>query len=417
MSDHDIESAMLAELSQDVSPTPTGETDAIPEQPQPPKAPVVEKKRSAPREILLPPASPKPANSPTSSTAGTAGKAPDEDSKDLLGICRVDVGKVWATPSDELERRKDRPVVHGLFRRGSVGLLGAPSKANKSWLMGHLAVAVGSGLPWIGFRTERGPVTIFDFELKPSTLLHRLRCIGEGFEAEGETTVPPETFAFRGHDPKQALEATLTAIAKMPAGAVAIVDCLQALGIEDHNDPAEIRSIWNRFQSAAGISGAFVVIVDHFNKSTEAKGVNRISGTMAKAAAPDAIITLHPDGQAVRMEFVLRDDPPIPDLFLRFSLLGHRFEPIDPGEHAKLRELQQADAKIAKLTPSLVGLPDGWFKVADAAEVWKIGPRAALKRAEAMARLELLGSMKQGQAWLFRINRNSPISSDSSDEP
>jgi hypothetical protein len=78
---------------------------------------------------------------------------------------------------------KEKPeVVSGLFRQGELVTLTSTTKAGKTWYALRLARAVSEGRPWLGRRTEAGPVLYLDFELQPANLSARIKAIMGGDE-------------------------------------------------------------------------------------------------------------------------------------------------------------------------------------------------------------------------------------------
>ncbi len=99
---------------------------------------------------------------------------------------QIGTGKTHGMTADEIRETLPPAVIHGIARQGSVMILAGASKARKSWLALHLALAVRTGGTWVGFRTEQAHVRYIDFELKAATGLARysLARLGltEGYE-------------------------------------------------------------------------------------------------------------------------------------------------------------------------------------------------------------------------------------------
>ena len=72
------------------------------------------------------------------------------------------------------------PIIDGLLRRGEVANVISGPKANKSWLLLHLALCVATGRDWLGFRCRQGRVLLLDYELERETLSARLRGVSDG---------------------------------------------------------------------------------------------------------------------------------------------------------------------------------------------------------------------------------------------
>lgn len=71
------------------------------------------------------------------------------------------------TAEDLLSTNTPEPaqIIRGVLRAGQVGLIAAPPKAGKTWLLQNLALAVSTGGMWLAWRTTPGRVLLVDPEL------------------------------------------------------------------------------------------------------------------------------------------------------------------------------------------------------------------------------------------------------------
>jgi hypothetical protein len=182
-------------------------------------------------------------------------------------------------------------------------------------------------------------------------------------------------------------------------GDAAVVDCLQPILGGDANAAEVIRPVIAKFQAAATLTGAVVDIVDHFNKG-EGRGKNRISGSMAKAAGPDTVITMNSEPPGIVIGFDLRMDPPLDHLHVEFEPYG--FRAFDE-EELEDRQKSIQDGKEAKQLHEM--FPDGqWYSVKELATRIGISKQAVSNRLEKIQnRLEV---EKKGTSHRFRISSN-----------
>lgn len=60
---------------------------------------------------------------------------------------------------------KPPEIITGLLHQGLKLMLGGPSKARKTWILMHLALALATGRKWLGHQCMKGPVLYINFEL------------------------------------------------------------------------------------------------------------------------------------------------------------------------------------------------------------------------------------------------------------
>lgn len=229
------------------------------------------------------------------------------------------------------------------LREGTLAVLGGESKARKSWFGLSLAMATVAGDSFLGIpirppTESHREVELLDFELLEANVMSRFLALSERHEDDDERwRAIWDRIRIRCHRSMLAehvpwIEYCCAVIRDMRRGDLVIVDCLQALPVEDHSNPREIRRVLGMLQAAATESGACVLVVDHFNKSIEAKGKNRLSGSMAKAATPDSILLLESDGPFIRFSADLRMDPPRDPITLEFNTPSEGFRVVEDGE-------------------------------------------------------------------------------------
>src|SRR5262249_51254037 len=75
---------------------------------------------------------------------------------------------------------------------------------------------------------------------------------------------------------------------QMPLALIVVDTMAAAAGFADENDAAEAQAVMNVLQAVARVTGALVVAVDHFGKTTE----SGTRGSSAKEASADAVLSL-----------------------------------------------------------------------------------------------------------------------------
>ncbi len=313
---------------------------------------------------------------------------------------RIDLGATVGMDADEIRDTLPPPVVHGLLRHGSVGLLAGASKARKSWLALALAISAATGKHWLGFRVEPTRVRYIDFELKARTAAYRYSIARLGVTDDpAEQAAIDANVTFHSLRSMPAEKGTLAGVAAWieaagRPGELWILDCLQPVLEGDANDPAKVRSAFQPLLKASEKAGVVLLLIDHFNKNSEARGMARVSGSVAKVAAADAIITLSPRGDGViGVDFDLREDPPVDgETLIRFNFATHGFDLVTPGE-------AEAAKSKAEKERHMEWIGQGWA-TGDAAKTrkelakaWKLGATGALDR---LRELEAAGRVEEG---------------------
>lgn len=261
---------------------------------------------------------------------------------DIAAAGRVDMAAFSVMEPHQARSLLPREIWRGRFREGTLTILGGESKARKSWFSLAFAMAAVTDGEFLDsaivppLDTPRR-ARVLDFELLEGNVMSRFLAMSEKYMDAAQhlaiwSRVEIFTHRERMTETTDWIAYACHHCAAMNRGDVLIVDCLQALDAGDANDPAAVRRALSRLQAVATKTGVFVLIVDHFNKSTEARGKNRLSGSMAKAATPDAIVLLESDGPFIKLSFDLRMDPPIAPLSLTFDSPSEGFRVVSDDE-------------------------------------------------------------------------------------
>jgi RecA-family ATPase len=208
-------------------------------------------------------------------------------------------------------------IITGILHQGLKLLLGAPSKARKTWILMHLALALATGNKWLGHQCEKGPVLYVNFELPEPFFRRRAQHI---FRQMGVVEAPPDFYELNLRGYAGAAEILLPKIAdkikKLPQLSAIIIDpTYKLMGTKrDENAAVDIAGLMNEIDKLAVESGAAVVSAAHFAKgnASSKEAIDRISGSGVFGRDPDSILIMSPlnEEEAYCIEFYLRCLPP-----------------------------------------------------------------------------------------------------------
>jgi hypothetical protein len=282
----------------------------------------------------------------------------------LVSKSRVSMAPYSTMDPHEARSLLPRELWQGVLREGTLAILGGESKAKKSWFSLSMAMAAVAKRDFLGLAISESVdtprrVRILDFELLEGNIMSRFVSMSERYETEEDHRAIWGRIEIFHHRELMIEAADWIGYAchhcdQMQRGDMLVVDCLQALDFGDSNDPSAVRKALGRLQAAATRSGVCVLIVDHFNKSTEARGMNRISGSIAKAATPDAILLLESDGPHIKLSFTLRMDPPRDAITMAFDSPSEGFRVVTDDERQERKDAAQdarKDERLGKMFP------------------------------------------------------------------
>lgn len=279
---------------------------------------------------------------------------------DLAGKTMVRMADYETMEPHQARSLLPRSIWRDILREGCLAILGGESKAKKSWFSLAFAMHAVAELPFLGIPIEAGDsprrAVVLDYELMEGNIMSRFLALSEKFEGDADAmNAIWKQVEIRCHRSIVAEDVDwigycCAVIEQASRGDIVIVDCLQALPTGDVNDPREVRRVLGRLQAAATASGACVIVVDHFNKSGEAKGMNRLSGSMAKAATPDAILLLESDGKEfIKFTTELRMDLPRDPMTLEFRSASEGFRVVDSEEREERKEAAKDSRQSERL--------------------------------------------------------------------
>jgi hypothetical protein len=218
------------------------------------------------------------------------------------------------------------PVIFGLVRAGETMNIIAPSKAGKTWLITDLALALGTGRPWLDeFRTTPGRVLVLDNELHPETTADRLPRIAaaRGIKAaEYEDAVYFEHLRGRLCD-IFAMAAYFDDIEPGQYQAIILDALFRFLPIDfDENSNAAMAAVYNEIDRQANRLGCAFVLVHHTSKGNQAgKSVTDTgagAGSQSRASDSHLVFRPHEEDGCVVLEAAVRSWPPVGPVCLRW---------------------------------------------------------------------------------------------------
>lgn len=325
---------------------------------------------------------------------------------------QVDLAETRGMDAEEIRDTLPPPIVHGVLRQGSTMILAGASKARKSWLALALALAVRTGGRFVGFRCEQARVRYVDLELKRNTGASRYALARLGLTDEPEIqAMIDEGFFYHSLRALPAEEGTAEGFAgwmkaEAQTGELWILDCLQPIMEVDQNDAVAVRGLMRCLMEAATATGAALVIIDHYNKSGDARGMARVSGSVAKVAAVDAILTLTPDRESdtIRVDLDLREDPPCEALAVRFNSHTHGFDVLDPDEAKREAERMERE-QLAEWLATGWGDGSEARTRADLGAVWRMvsNSGALRERVKALLAAGMIREGKQGRSLIYEV--------------
>lgn len=231
-------------------------------------------------------------------------------------------------------------VVEGLVRRGEVMNVIGPPKARKSWFVHDLALAVATGMPFLGrFNTVQGRVLLIDNELHRPTLSSRFSTLLNAYGISPEslgTHLVVKPLRGRLVD-LNGLRQELDGL-EAEEFSLVILDAMYRFFPEGTNesDNAHVTRIYNTLDGYAAKMGAAVVCVHHTSKGNQsAKGVTDVgsgAGAQSRAADTHLVIREHEQEGAASVHAVVRSWKPVEPFVIAWEYPRWRLdEEADPA--------------------------------------------------------------------------------------
>jgi AAA domain len=195
---------------------------------------------------------------------------------------------------------------NALVHRGDKVILGAESKAGKTWYLIQKMLCIAAGIPFLGHRTTRGAVLYVNFELQPWAFAKRVRIVAEALgllDGQGRWRgEAPEFWVWnlRGVPGGYDIDALVTVAEErikrmgLELAAVALDPLYKSYAGRQENDAGDMAEVLAAIERFSHRLGAAVFIASHFAKgdSSGKAQIDRISGSGVIARDPDSILTL-----------------------------------------------------------------------------------------------------------------------------
>jgi len=264
---------------------------------------------------------------------GYGQRQPDNSDVDVSGI----VGKDSVTESSEWQddavslsdlitnfHGLNPPIIHGLLREGETMNIIAAPKVGKSWLVNSLSIAIATGLDWLGFKVEQGPVLVIDNELHVNTLTYRYMELAKAMK------INPKLFSqqvkiksLRGQLKDLMALSQYFQRLKPNTYKVIILDAFYRTLPDktDENDNGAIARLYNSLDCHAMRLNCAFVLIHHTSKGNQSQksitDVGAGAGSQSRAVDTHVILRPHEDEDKIVMDAAVRSWAPLESLVLR----------------------------------------------------------------------------------------------------
>jgi len=243
---------------------------------------------------------------------------------------------------DELPDVEPELVIEGLLRIGEKLGITAGTKRFKTWLLLYIGYCVANGIEFLGFKTYRQKVVVFDLELSRNGIKRRLRRIQKAVGAGDFENI--KICSLRGkaklfcNNFEQIKDRVITDKFK-----VVIIDPIYKFMLgKNENDNGLVSEMLDRLTVFCMEAEVAMIYVHHHSKGnqSEKNSLDRSSGASSWSRDPDAVLDLVEQKESTQekrifiAEITFRDFPPIENFVVRwnFPLLQRDTEGLDPTE-------------------------------------------------------------------------------------
>lgn len=186
-------------------------------------------------------------------------------------------------------------LIDSVLRRGHKMLIAGPSKAGKSFALMEMCIAIAEGIPWFGFKCERGKVLYINMELDRPSAYKRFKDIYRGMGIRPDHVKNIHIWNMRGHSiPMDKLTPKLIRRAQKEKFDAVIIDPIYKVLTGSENDAEQMAKFTNNFDKVAAELGTSVIYCHHHSKGAQGgkSSMDRSSGSGVFARDPDAILDL-----------------------------------------------------------------------------------------------------------------------------
>ena len=283
---------------------------------------------------------------------------------------------------DEVPPRSEtRWLVDGLFAASSVGLIGGPPKAYKTWVAAELALAVAAGVPAFGrFAVPRaGTVLFFGAEDPPADLRARFEGIAHArsVELRRAPLLLLDVAELRLDDSLQLGRLRRTVAAHKPA--LLVLDPLVRIARIDENSAQEVSALLGALRTLQRELAVAVLLVHHMRKSPAAHPGQQLRGSGDFSAWADSALYLTRRGED-RLLVAEHRGAPAPAPF-RVRLVPGELPhlALQDGASSDEHVADSLDARVLERLAFVAARPQSTTALRDALHVRKSDLLAALR--------------------------------------
>lgn len=214
------------------------------------------------------------------------------DSGDLRRFARAEnLADIW----DNMPELAP-PLIDGVLRQGHKMLLAGPSKADKSFALIELCVAIAEGTDWLGtFPCAQGRVLYVNLELDPASAMHRFRNVYTRLGIAPKHADNIEVWHLRGRSvPMDKLTPSLIRHALKTRPIAVVIDPIYKVITGDENSADQMAAFCNNFDKISQQVGCATIYCHHHSKGVQGqkRSMDRASGSGVFARDPDALLDM-----------------------------------------------------------------------------------------------------------------------------
>jgi RecA-family ATPase len=197
-------------------------------------------------------------------------------------------------PAEFLAERMelDPHVIDGLVRENSKMAITSKSKQGKTWMQLLMALCIGSGRPWLGYKTNKSPVLYINLELKANGLNNRVFDICEKIGLI-PANCGVDFWNLRGKacDIEVMVNRILRRVKKREYKVVFLDPAYKCLGWRDENKAGDITDFQNNIERVATEAGCTIIVTGHAPKGdlTSRASNDMQSGSAVWSRDPDVV--------------------------------------------------------------------------------------------------------------------------------
>jgi hypothetical protein len=203
---------------------------------------------------------------------------------------------IWGHEWAEMPEAPREPILEGIFDKGDMVEVVAPSKTKKSFFTLCLGLACATGAKFLDWAmTKKHKVLIFNLEIKPEWMHRRFRAAFSAMRASLESMQNVGFCNTRGLDPQDMMKSIVATVRSVRPDVV-IIDPLYMTHDGDENSAQDVKPLMRSFMTIMAETGTAVVFVHHDakGKAGDRNIRDRGAGSGLTGRAVDARITLTP---------------------------------------------------------------------------------------------------------------------------